>query len=117
MAGLPRGLVLKFMNKKCSREHNARAVANARDVGILTFGLFISGFPGETPEMFAETRQFLRESPPTLVSIHPWAARTCRASCGTPSGSASGSPTVRCTRSQVSVTSLCSSSPQTRSHS
>lgn len=63
--------VLKFMNKKCSVEHNARAVENARKVGILTFGLFISGFPGETPEMFAETRQFLRESP-TLVSMHPW---------------------------------------------
>ena len=64
--------VLKFMNKKASVEHNARAVANARRAGILTFGLFISGFPGETPEMFAETRQFLRESPPSLVSIHPW---------------------------------------------
>jgi hypothetical protein len=64
--------VLKFMNKKCSVEHNAQAVVNARRVGILTFGLFISGFPGETPEMFAETRQFLRESPPSLVSIHPW---------------------------------------------
>lgn len=64
--------VLKFMNKKASVDHNARAIANARQVGILTFGLFISGFPGETPEMFAETRQFLRESPPTLVSIHPW---------------------------------------------
>lgn len=64
--------VLRFMNKKCSVEHNARAVANARKVGILTFGLFISGFPGETSEMFAETRQFLRESPPTLVSMHPW---------------------------------------------
>ncbi|GAA5192029.1 hypothetical protein GCM10023322_50730 [Rugosimonospora acidiphila] len=64
--------VLQFMNKKCSVEHNARAVANARKVGILTFGLFISGFPGETPEMFAQTRQFLRDSPPTLVSIHPW---------------------------------------------
>ena len=64
--------VLKFMNKKASVDHNARAVANARQVGIVTFGLFISGFPGETPEMFAETRQFLRDSPPTLVSIHPW---------------------------------------------
>lgn len=64
--------VLKLMNKKCSVEHNARAVANARRVGIVTFGLFISGFPGETPEMFAETRQFLRDSPPTLISMHPW---------------------------------------------
>jgi anaerobic magnesium-protoporphyrin IX monomethyl ester cyclase len=64
--------VLKFMNKKCAVEHNTRAVENARKIGILTFGLFISGFPGETPEMFAKTRQFLRDSPPTVVSIQPW---------------------------------------------
>ncbi|MEM9489851.1 MAG: radical SAM protein, partial [Myxococcota bacterium] len=64
--------VLEFMNKKCKVEHSARAIENTRKVGMLTFGLFISGFPGETPEMFAKTRQFLRDSPPTLVSMVPW---------------------------------------------
>lgn len=64
--------VLQFMNKKCTVSHSARAIENTRKVGILTFGLFISGFPGETQQMFEQTRQFLRDSPPSLVSIVPW---------------------------------------------
>lgn len=64
--------VLEFMNKKCNVDHNARAIENTRKIGILTFGLFITGFPGETPEMFAKTRQFLRDTPPSLVSMVPW---------------------------------------------
>jgi hypothetical protein len=61
------------MNKKCTAEINRKAVENCRKFGILCFGLLIAGFPGETPEMFGETRHFLRETPPFMISVVPWA--------------------------------------------
>ena len=64
--------VLDFMNKRCRVEDSYHAVANCRQAGIMTIGLFIVGFPGETPEMFASTREFLRQMPPFMISVVPW---------------------------------------------
>ena len=38
----------------------------------MTLGLFLIGFPGETQTTFEETRQFLREHAPTIISVVPW---------------------------------------------
>lgn len=64
--------VLEFMNKKCNVDDNHQAVINCREVGIMCVGLFICGFPGETPELFERTRAFLRETPPFMLSLVPW---------------------------------------------
>ncbi|MBI4818716.1 MAG: radical SAM protein [Deltaproteobacteria bacterium] len=64
--------VLDYMNKKCTVEESARAIENCHQVGLLTFGLFIAGFPGETPEMFESTRTLLKENPPFAISVVPW---------------------------------------------
>jgi hypothetical protein len=64
--------VLKYMNKGCTVEDNRTAVLNCNKVGIMIFGLFIAGFPGETLTMFEETKTFLREFPPSVLSLVPW---------------------------------------------
>ncbi|MCP4627181.1 MAG: radical SAM protein [bacterium] len=64
--------VLNFMNKKCTVQNNRNALANCFKFGIMPVGLFITGFPGETPEMFQETKAFLRETPPFMISVAPW---------------------------------------------
>lgn len=68
--------VLEFMNKRATVEHSRAAIRNCDKVGMLSIGLFIAGFPGETPEMFEETRRLLREAPPFLLSLVPWAPDT-----------------------------------------
>lgn len=64
--------VLDFMKKQCTVEDNQRAIETCRDVGIMCVGLFICGFPGETPEMFEKTRQLLKDTPPFMLSLVPW---------------------------------------------
>jgi hypothetical protein len=64
--------VLDFMAKKCTVEDNRRAIEVCREVGIMCVGLFICGFPGETPELFEQTRKLITETPPFIVSLVPW---------------------------------------------
>ena len=64
--------ILDYMNKGCTVEDNYKAIMNCNQARIMTIGLFIAGFPGETPEMFQETRRFLQQSSPFLLSVVPW---------------------------------------------
>jgi len=64
--------VLRDMNKGCTVEENRKAIHQCRKAGIMTIGLFIAGFPGETGELFRETRDFLRETAPFITSVVPW---------------------------------------------
>jgi radical SAM PhpK family P-methyltransferase len=57
-SGSPR--ILKNMNKAATVEKYRDGVSRLRERGILTFGSFIIGFPGETAETVEETIEFIR---------------------------------------------------------
>lgn len=54
--------ILKIMNKASKVEQYFRGVRLLKEYGILTYGSFIIGFPGETHETVQETIQFIKES-------------------------------------------------------
>lgn len=54
--------VLLAMNKASKPEDYWRGVALLKDAGITTYGSFLIGFPGETPESIATTTKFIQES-------------------------------------------------------
>lgn len=51
-------LLLGNVNKNITTAKVREGVANARDAGLQTVGLFMIGMPGETPEMTKETVEF-----------------------------------------------------------
>lgn len=51
-------LLLGNVNKNITTAKVREGVANAKDAGIQTVGLFMIGMPGETPEMTKETVEF-----------------------------------------------------------
>jgi radical SAM PhpK family P-methyltransferase len=55
-------VILKNMNKKASIAKYLEGVRLLKEYGIITFGSFIIGFPGETEETVRETTTFIRES-------------------------------------------------------
>jgi radical SAM PhpK family P-methyltransferase len=64
--------ILKNMNKAATIEKYAQGIKLLHDQGILTFGSFIVGFPGETEETVEETIGFLRENRPDYYRAQSW---------------------------------------------
>jgi radical SAM PhpK family P-methyltransferase len=54
--------MLKNMNKGVNIQQYYKGAALLKEYGILTYGSFIIGFPGETDETVQETIQFIKES-------------------------------------------------------
>lgn len=54
--------ILKNMNKKSTIEDYSRGIKLLKEAGILTFGAFITGFPGETFKSVFETIKFIESS-------------------------------------------------------
>ncbi|MGD2090214.1 MAG: PhpK family radical SAM P-methyltransferase [Candidatus Aminicenantes bacterium] len=54
--------ILKNMNKSATRENYQRGIEVLKEYGIVTFGNFIIGFPGETHETVQDTVAFIRKS-------------------------------------------------------
>jgi len=71
--------ILKNMNKAATIEKYAEGIRLLREYGILTFGSFIVGFPGETAETVDETISFIQETKPDY-----WRAQMWYCEAGTP---------------------------------
>ncbi len=55
-------LILKNMNKKVEVDKYFKGIALLKESGIVTFGNFIIGFPGETVQTVKDTKDFIQES-------------------------------------------------------
>jgi radical SAM PhpK family P-methyltransferase len=64
--------ILKNMNKAATIERYGYGIDQLHRRGILTFGSFIVGFPGETAETVDETLSFLKEHKPTYYRAQSW---------------------------------------------
>jgi p-methyltransferase len=64
--------ILRNMNKAATIERYASGIEALRRRGILTFGSFIVGFPGETEETVNETIEFLRQTQPDYYRAQMW---------------------------------------------
>jgi radical SAM superfamily enzyme YgiQ (UPF0313 family) len=64
--------ILKNMAKAATIEKYARGIHWLREHGVLTFGSFITGFPGETEETVEETIDFIRTNPPDFYRSQMW---------------------------------------------
>jgi anaerobic magnesium-protoporphyrin IX monomethyl ester cyclase len=54
--------ILKIMSKASTAQQYIKGIEFLKDCGILTYGSFIIGFPGETDESIQETIKFIKES-------------------------------------------------------
>ncbi len=61
---------LALMNKEAGTDRARDAVRWCRELGILTFGLFVIGMPGESREQIEKTIHFAREISPDLVKFN-----------------------------------------------
>jgi radical SAM PhpK family P-methyltransferase len=64
--------VLGNMNKKATREEYLKGVDLLKEYGIVTYGSFIVGFPGETADTVRETRSFIRDSGLNFYRAQLW---------------------------------------------
>lgn len=64
--------ILKNMAKAATVEKYAKGIEMLRQHGVLTFGSFITGFPGETEETVQETIDFIRETKPDYYRSQLW---------------------------------------------
>jgi len=64
--------ILINMNKSATVEKYAKGIEMLRRNGILTFGSFITGFPGETDETVQETIDFIRTTRPDYYRSQMW---------------------------------------------
>jgi p-methyltransferase len=64
--------ILINMNKSATVEKYAKGIEMLRRNGILTFGSFITGFPGETDETVQETIDFIRMTRPDYYRSQMW---------------------------------------------
>ncbi|HEX2269074.1 MAG TPA: PhpK family radical SAM P-methyltransferase, partial [Pyrinomonadaceae bacterium] len=64
--------ILKNMNKSATIEKYAKGIEMLRRHGIMTFGSFITGFPGETEDTVQETVDFIREVKPDYYRSQVW---------------------------------------------
>jgi radical SAM PhpK family P-methyltransferase len=64
--------ILKNMNKAATIEKYEKGIRLLHERGILTFGSFILGFPGETAETIKETTDFIRKTAPTYYRTQMW---------------------------------------------
>jgi p-methyltransferase len=71
--------ILKNMNKAATIEKYASGIKLLHEHDILSFGSFITGFPGETQETVNETIDFIKETKP-----HYWRTQSWYCEPGTP---------------------------------
>lgn len=64
--------ILENMNKAASADFYRRGIEMLHRHGILTFGSFILGFPGETAQTVAETIDFIRETKVDFYRAQMW---------------------------------------------
>ena len=64
--------ILLNMNKSATVEKYAKGIEMLRRNGILTFGSFITGFPGETDQTVQETIDFIRSTRPDYYRSQMW---------------------------------------------
>jgi p-methyltransferase len=64
--------ILKNMDKSATPEKYAKGIELLRKHGILTFGSFIVGFPGETEETVNETIDFIKDNKPDYYRAQMW---------------------------------------------
>lgn len=64
--------MLKIMNKAARVEDYQRGVDLLKRYGIITYGSFIVGFPGETDETLHETIKFIKESGIDFFRVQLW---------------------------------------------
>jgi p-methyltransferase len=64
--------ILMNMNKSATIEKYAKGIEMLRQNGIMTFGSFITGFPGETEATIAETVDFIKQTKPDYYRSQMW---------------------------------------------
>lgn len=64
--------ILENMNKAATIEKYAKGIEMLRQYGIMTFGSFIIGFPGETHATVKETVDFIQEMKPDYYRAQMW---------------------------------------------
>ena len=64
--------ILKNMNKAATPEKYRDGIKMLHEHGVITFGSFIVGFPGETEETVQETVDFITETKPTYYRAQMW---------------------------------------------
>lgn len=64
--------ILQNMNKSATIEKYAKGIELLRKHGIMTFGSFITGFPGETDRTVQETVDFVRAVKPDYYRSQIW---------------------------------------------
>lgn len=64
--------ILVNMNKAATIEKYSQGIEWLRQHGIMTFGSFITGFPGETEETVNETIDFIRQTKPDYYRSQMW---------------------------------------------
>ncbi|MCP4104677.1 MAG: radical SAM protein [Desulfobacteraceae bacterium] len=64
--------VLKNMNKKVAVEEYHKGIALLKKYGILTFGSFVVGFPGETRESISDTVNFINKTGLDFCNLCFW---------------------------------------------
>jgi radical SAM superfamily enzyme YgiQ (UPF0313 family) len=62
--------ILDLCQKKITLDQSRRAVATARQAGLISIGHFVLGFPGETRETLRQTLRFSREVNPDFVEFY-----------------------------------------------
>ena len=62
--------VLDLCHKKITLEQSREAVRITREVGIISIGHFVLGFPGETRETLQQTLKFSREVDPDIAEFY-----------------------------------------------
>lgn len=65
--------ILKSMHKQTTVAVMRKNHALLKKYGILTYGFFIVGFPGETEATVQQTVDFIEQAQPTFFKIHKWA--------------------------------------------
>jgi radical SAM PhpK family P-methyltransferase len=68
--------ILKNMNKAAAVEEYLKGIELLKEYEIVTFGSFIIGFPGETPETVRETIHLIENSGLDYYRAHLWYAWT-----------------------------------------
>lgn len=64
--------ILKNMNKAAAADQYRRGIRMLKDAGVLTFGSFITGFPGETAATVEETLDFIRDTQVDYYRTQLW---------------------------------------------
>jgi radical SAM PhpK family P-methyltransferase len=61
--------ILEYMEKHATVERYKWGIAQLKQRGIVTYASIICGFPGETPETAARSRQFIEDAQPTFFNV------------------------------------------------